>query len=279
LTRPQPLIHVSSTYTVGKTPAGSIGTTLHFKGEHFSTNSSITFLLDNISAPAAPLVTSDQNGNVSADLPITSDWSVGQHTLTARDASNYTSKAGVLIEVVSPGQDSTPGPFGAPADNASFKVNVSEQGQYDQGGGPFTFTETLIVTGHPDPAGGSVCGIGDTGQLQRQSSSTLNNGMPFSETRAFTCTGGTYKGGNFAYTETITSDVVVLNNNGTQITCTMQGPHIVERLSGSYTAQGNFSGSLTYPGTPSSDFACDTANFSFWRYGGSGTWTGTYTLS
>lgn len=279
LTRPQPLINVSSTYTDGKTPVGSTGTTLHFQGQHFSNNSSITFLLDNSSAPGAPSAMSDQSGNVSADLPITADWSVGQHMLTARDASNYVSKAGVLIEVVSQGHAGTPGPFGAPADNASFKLDFNGQGEYDQGGGPFSDTETLMVTGHPDPTGGSVCGIGDNGQPQQTSSKTLNTGETFTQTRAYTCTSGAYKSGKVTYTETVISDVVVFNNNGAQTTCTMRGPHIGTEMSGSFTAQGKFSGSLTYPGVPASDFACDTANFTFWRYAGSGSWTGNYTLS
>src|SRR5581483_7287249 len=46
LTRPHPVISISSPYTVGNTPAGSTGTNLHLAGQHFSSSSPITLLLD-----------------------------------------------------------------------------------------------------------------------------------------------------------------------------------------------------------------------------------------
>lgn len=46
LSRTPPLIRITSKYQVGRTPAGATGTTLHISGQNFSSNSSITFLLD-----------------------------------------------------------------------------------------------------------------------------------------------------------------------------------------------------------------------------------------
>src|SRR5256885_15000753 len=46
LTRPQPVINVTSNYKVGVVPAGSTSTVFHVSGQKFSGNSAITFLLD-----------------------------------------------------------------------------------------------------------------------------------------------------------------------------------------------------------------------------------------
>ncbi|MEO7020338.1 MAG: zinc ribbon domain-containing protein, partial [Ktedonobacteraceae bacterium] len=100
LTRPQPVISISSTYTIGSIPVGSYGTILHISGQKFSNHSAITILLDGQIAPSAPNVVSDQHGSISADIPITAAWPLGQHILTARDADNYASKIGIQVEVV-----------------------------------------------------------------------------------------------------------------------------------------------------------------------------------
>lgn len=279
LTRPQPVIFLASPYKVGNTPAGASGTSLHIQGEHFSGSSAITFLLDSRSAPGAPRLASDAQGNISVNLPVTSGWSVGRHTLTARDAGGYATKTGVLIEVVAQGVAHTPGPFGAPPDDASFKITVSLQGQYDQGGGPFKGTEIDIVTGHADPAGGSVCQPEDDGQPHEYSSQTLDTSIPETQTLTASCS-GTYKGGKLTFTERLLTDTVQLNDNGAQITCHLLKPGIDEVLTGTWTAQGIFSGTITYSDFPRSDFSCTTGPFSsfyFFLYGGSGTWTGTLT--
>ena len=277
LTRPQPVISVNSPYKVGNTPAGSAGTSLHITGRDFSGSSTITFLLDGQTAPDAPHVASDAQGNLSANLPVTSAWSQGRHTLTARDAGGYNTKAGILVQIVAQGEAHTPGPFGAPPDDASFRVNIQYQGQYDQGGGPFSGTDTEIVTGRPDPAGGRVCQPEDDGQPHTYSSHTLNTGIPTTQTIVYSCS-GTYKRGALTLTETLISDTVQLNDNGAQITCHLLNPGVDEQLTGSYTAQGTFSGTLTLLDFPRTDFSCTTGPFSsfyFFLYGGSGTWTGT----
>ena len=133
LSRPQPLISITSKYKVGNTLAGANGTILHISGQQFSSNSAITFLLDGHVAPGNAGTRSDANGNFSADVTITDAWSVGTHTLTARDASNNSTKNSVSVTIVQQGQANTPGPNGAPPDDASFKVIAQIQKQSTAG--------------------------------------------------------------------------------------------------------------------------------------------------
>jgi len=71
LTRPQPVISVSSDYKVGSIPVGSIGTVLRVSGHTFSDTSMITFLLDGLPIPGNKGVSSDAKGNIKAILTIT----------------------------------------------------------------------------------------------------------------------------------------------------------------------------------------------------------------
>jgi hypothetical protein len=274
--RPQPIIVLRSSYHVGSTQAGAIGTSLQFTGQHFSGNSAMTFLLDNGNTPGAPVVASDAQGNVSAQLPITAAWPAGRHQLNARDAGGNSPQTGVTIQVVTQGQAHTPGPFGAPPDDASFQVSIQFQGAYAQGGGQFSGSDTEIVSGRPDPTGGHVCQPQDNGQPHRYTNRTLDTGLPETQTVVYSCT-GTYRGGTLNLTETLLSDTVQLTDQGAQITCHLLHPGIDEQLTGTYTAQGKFSGTLKYPGIPRSDFSCTRgpfASFYFFLYSGSGTWTG-----
>lgn len=274
-TPPQPVVSIASNYTMGNTPVGSNGTTLHLKGQKFTDHSAITLLLDGRAAPDAPPVVSDQNGNVSADLPITAAWPLGRHTLTARDADHYASKTGVVIEVVAQGQAHTPGPNGAPPDDASFTLTNTINGQYDGTNDPLSSTETLQISG------GNVCKERDNGQQQHLSSLTANNGLPFSEDLTLSCS-GTYKSGQISYTETLLTAVMTLTDQGNSYVCHLLTPGIEEQLSGSYTTSGGFSGTVTSSSFPQSDFSCTSgklAYFNFSTYGGSGTWHGTYVLN
>jgi len=138
-------------------------------------------------------------------------------------------------QITHPGAYQAPGAeIGAPPDDANFKINLNEQGRYNERNRPFTYTETLIVTGHSDPMGGSVCGIYDTDQPQ-QFRMITDTGIPNIQTVVFSCT-GTYKSGNLTYTQTVVSNVVTLNDKGSEIICTMRGPHVNKKVSGSYTA-------------------------------------------
>jgi len=241
LTRPQPVMSVTSTYQVGSTPAGSTGTVVHVSARSFSGTSAITFLLDNLPVASTQHVSSDADGNVRADLTITSDWTVGKHTLTAKDASNYAPKAGVPVVIVPQGQAHTPGPNGAPPDDMSFTLNARVQAQ-DAGTGKQlgSDTETLIVTGKPDPSGGTVCQSADDGQPHTYIGNA-ENGITYRETSVLTCS-GTYRGGKLTYTETVTSDKVDFSNG---ISCVAHTHYVSEHLEGTFTSQNTISGTLS----------------------------------
>src|ERR1051326_4951521 len=108
LTRPKPVVSVTSDYKVGSTPAGATSTVLHVTGQKFSGSSNVTFLLDDQIAPDSQPTLSDSNGNIKADLKVTDNWGVGQHVLKAKDAGNYTTQQGITISIVSPGDAKTP---------------------------------------------------------------------------------------------------------------------------------------------------------------------------
>jgi len=241
LTRPQPVMTVNSTYQVGTTPAGSTNTSLHVSAHSFSGSSTITFLLGSLPVANNQHVSSDANGNVKADLIITSDWPMGTHTLTAKDASGYATKAGVTVAIVPQGQAHTPGPDGAPPDDMSFTLNAHVQYQ-DAGTGEQlgSDTETLTVTGKPDPSGGSVCKAADDG-LSHTYIGSVGNGITYRMTLVSTCS-GTYKGGKLTYTETATSQKEVYSD-GT--TCQEHTPYVLEHLEGTFTSQNTISGTLS----------------------------------
>lgn len=271
--RPQPLITITSNFKNGNSLVGANGTVLHITGQKFSGNSAITFLLDGNTAPGNPGARSDSNGNFSADVKITGAWSVGTHTLTARDASNYSTKNSVSVIIVQPGVAHTPGPNGAPPDDATFTISLSAKGNYSGSGNqPFTRDETLRITGRPDPAGGTVCQNGDDGQKFTASSVTLDTGLAFTQTYSFSCQ-GSYKGGKITYTEMLVTDVITYTNSG--VSCTLVAPRVNQQVTGSYTSSNTFTGTFVYGRTPQSDFRCTDANSYFFYIGGTGTWTGT----
>jgi hypothetical protein len=241
LTRPQPVISVTSNYKVGSTPAGSTGTALHVSARSFSSSSAISFLLDNAPVANNQNVSSDANGNVKADLTITTAWAVGNHTLTAKDASGYATKVGVQVAIVPQGQADTPGPNGAPPDEMSFSLNASLQVQDAGTGKQFgTWTETLIVTGKPDLSGGTVCKSVDHGQPSTYLGDA-GHGITYHETFTLSCS-GTYKEGKLSYIETATSDRVDFSNG---VSCVAHTPYIFEHLEGTFANQNTISGTLS----------------------------------
>ncbi len=273
LNRPQPLINITSNFKNSSTLVGASGTTLHITGQKFSGNSDITFLLDGNPAPGNPSAHSDSNGNFSTDVKITDAWNVGTHTLTARDASSYSTKNSVSVTIVPPGVAHTPGPNGAPPDDATFTISLSAKGNYTGSGNqPFTTNETLHITGHPDPAGGTVCQDGDNGQKFNTSSSTLDTHLAFTEIYSFSCQGN-YKSGKVTYTETLATDVITYTSSG--VSCTLISPQMNQQVTGSYTSSNTFTGTFVYGHTPQSDFHCTNPNSFFFYIGGTGTWTGT----
>jgi hypothetical protein len=241
LTRPQPVMTVSSTYKVGSTPAGATGTVLHISARSFSGSSTISFLLANAPVANNQHVSSDANGNVKADLMIMTTWAVGNHTLTAKDAGGYATKAGVTVAIVPQCQAHTPGPNGAPPDDMSFTLNASVQGQEAGTGKQLgSTTETLTITGKPDPSGGTVCQAADDGQAHTNTDST-SNGVTYRETYVLSCS-GTYKGGKLSCIETATSDKVDFSNG---ISCVARTPYVYEHLEGTFTSQNTISGPFT----------------------------------
>jgi hypothetical protein len=241
LTRPQPVMSVTSNYNVGSIPAGSTGTVLHVSARSFSGSSAISFLLDNTPVVGSQNVSSDANGNVRADLTITTAWAVGNHTLTARDAAGYATKTGVTLAIVPQGQAHTPGPNSAPPDDMSFTLNATLQVQ-DAGTGKQlgSSTETLIVTGKPGPSGGTVCQSIDDGQTHTDNGTT-SNGVTYQETHVSSCS-GTYKGGKLTYIETATTDKILYSNG---LSCVARTPYVFEHLEGTFTSQNAISGTLT----------------------------------
>ena len=274
----QPVISIATSpgnYKVGNTLAGASGTSLHITGSKFSNNSTITFLLDGAPAPGSTGAKSDANGTFQTDVKITNGWSPGTHTLTAKDASNNSTQNSVTVMIVSPGQAHTPGPLGAPPDDASFHVNANITGQFGSSA-PFTETQTVVITGHPDPMGGSVCESTDNGQPIMTQNSTFNTSTAFQETAVYSCT-GTYKAGKFTYTQMLTSDTIKYYLVSPVVTCTLTSPQPNMELSGSYTGNNTFSGTFSFPAISQNAYHCDANGANFFHRAGQVTWTGSVT--
>lgn len=257
-TRPQPVISLSSKYHQNNALVGASSTTFQLTGHKFSGSSAISFLLDGKLAPGATSARSDSNGNVTAILTVTDAWSVGNHTLTAKDASGYLTKTGAQIVIVTPGQASTPGPNGAPTDSASGTV-VATTMVNGQPGTP----ETLTVTGSPN--GGTVCGPLDDGKPHKESGSS--SGLNITITIVLSCS-GTYKGGNLTYTETATSYKLAFDNG---ISCQTNKPFVKQRLEGKFTNASAVSGSYS---TDTITVECNLGVGSQSFPAEQGTWTG-----
>lgn len=270
---PRPVIAVQSEYQQGGVPAGAATTSLHVSGKWFSYHSPITFLLDGRPAPGGQGAMSDAEGRVEADLTVSSDWGLGNHLLTARDAHGYATQTGKMLAIVPQGEANTPGPNGAPADHANFSLAAVVQIQNPQPGQDGSLQETLVITGQADPAGGTVCQARDNGQPFMQQGTVLDaSGMPttitYQETLILTCS-GSYKGGQLSYTETATSDQYVLSNG---LNCQATTPYTLQTLSGSFSSATASSGSWSADGYA---ITCDQAFFFTQHPAEQGTWSGT----
>ncbi|HEX6777156.1 MAG TPA: hypothetical protein VF099_03090, partial [Ktedonobacterales bacterium] len=253
LTRPKPVISLTSQYPqncsspnpTGGTPTGATGTTFHITGQKFSGSSAITFLLDGQAAPGAPTVQSDANGNVTANLTVTANWQTGNHTITAKDAGDYTTQAGQSITIVTQGEAGTPGPNGAPADCASFTLHVQVQRADAVNGDQLnSFNDDLQITGQPDPAGGKVCTQDDDGQ-PKTSTGSDSNGNKYTETYVLQCS-GSYKNGKLSYKETVTSDRIVFSDG---FSCTANTPYTLQQLDGTFSSSTAASGTYSEDST------------------------------
>jgi len=269
---PLPKVTVQSLYHVGSLPAGSTTTTLHVQGSLFAGHALVTFLLNGQPAPGAEAVKSDAQGRVQTDLTITADWPLGTQALSARDAAGHHPLRGAQVVIVPQGEAHTPGPNGSPPDDATFivKMQLSKE--------PCSwlyFCDTdqrnfLMVTGHLDPTGGTVCGPLDDGQ---------SHTFPFqggggSETFITGC-GGTYKAGAFTYMQTEQS---YTSSDGTSCTWVYTTVPLL-------SMQGNFNDPMNISGNWTLNYGAGTINctdgtnqpFDFLTMPDSGTWTGMIT--
>ena len=225
-------------------------------------------MLDGKPVPGASSTQSDDHGKVDTRFSVTGDWALGNHAVTAQDAQGDTTQQSQPVVIVHPGEAGTPGPNGAPADNANFSVNVSGS-ETTTDGQTYTFTKTLQVTGHPDPAGGTVCGVDDDGQPHTYTDEQLTGtNLTITETITFSCT-GSYKNGHLTYTETASSDKMVLSDGSV---CVSPGAYVYEQLDGTFSDQSTVSGSSH------SDYFqanCSSGRYvDIYRNPASGTWTG-----
>ncbi|RAQ97211.1 hypothetical protein [Thermogemmatispora tikiterensis] len=260
----QPQLRVSSAYHVGSLPAGATGTSLQVSGQQFASDSQVSFYLDGQSLPGVSAKT-DDNGALKVNLSVTSGWKLGQHTLTAADASNNRVQQGVTVVIVPQGQAHTPGPNGAPSDDASFKI------AFTASNGSSTQSGTFTVTGHPDPAGGTVCasyadGMQDDGQPHTLSGVT-SSGIRYQETLVATCQ-GTYRGGKIIYKEIYSQDQVVFQTSLGNVTCSA-APHTAQ-ADGSFVDATHVKGTLS---GPAYSYSCDNGNSSQTQ-AVTGTWEG-----
>jgi serine/threonine protein kinase len=261
---PQPVLNVKSDYQDGTVPAGSTSTSFDVSGKRFAPNTQVTLLLDGQPVPGSQPTPADARGRVQVTLVVTSDWSIGNHTLTAQDSQGNKTQTQTPLEIVHQGEAGTPGPNGAPADNATFTIFITIQAKDVGTGEKTSFTITLNVSQ------GKVCNNGvDTGQPQT-TTHTFSDGTSYKETYALTCK-GTYKAGHLSYTETDTRDTFQLSDGGY---CIAQTPRIEELLNGTFSSGSAISGTYKSDGYR---ITCPTVN-TFYLTGANaqtGTWKGT----
>lgn len=239
---PQPVLAVVSNYMVGTTQAGAEGTLLLVTGKRFTPNAALTLLLDGKPLTLPTPLQSDARGKISTSLAVTADWTLGNHVLTAEDAKGYVTRSGVPLVIVAQGEANTPGPNGAPPDDANFGVSVSVQTTDTATGKIYSFQFYLDVTGQPDPAGGTVCNLQyDDGQ-PHTNTGRFSDGTSYTETATYSCQ-GSYKSGKLAYVELVTTDVFKLPGG---IVCSRYRPYILDALVGTYTGS-SFSGQYASP--------------------------------
>jgi len=263
VTRPQPVISVTSDYHAGSTPAGSTDTVFHVNGTKFSHDSAITFLMDGATVPGSRPVQSDDAGNVRADLTVTTNWAVGQHVLTAKDAAGYSTAAGVVIVIVQQGDAHTPGINGSPTNDANFTINVTADAKDQVTGAKYHGADTI------DVRNGVMSTKRDDGQPHTYTS-TFTNGGSYTETDTYSNKGSSYKDGKLIYIETILTLKDVLPSGAF---CEMNTPYIGEYLEGSFTNQNTISG--TYRSDSFPQIPCSDGKTSVFHDAFAGTFTGT----
>ncbi len=227
---PQPVLEVQSQYHAGSTPAGADKTTFTISGKRFAPNATVTFLLDGKQVPGSHPTPTDARGRVQTTLEVTGDWTLGSHQITAQDDKGNSTQGGVPLVIVHAGEDGTPGPNGAPPDNANFTLFVTVK---PNGRSSFTYTLTI--------SNGKVCeNEFDTGETLTNKH-TFSDGTSYTETFTLKCS-GTYKAGHLVYTETITRDTYDLSDGGF---CVGNTPRTNVHLDGHFSGPGTISGRYT----------------------------------
>jgi hypothetical protein len=260
LPKPQPVISVDSDFKAESSLVGATDTTFKIIGQKFSSNSLVTFLLDGKPVPGNQPVQSDSNGNVSANIKVTNDWSVGNHTLSAKDASNYETKLTVPVKIVQAGESKTPGPNGAPSNDA--KGTVAAVVTVDGKQTPDKLSLNTMTYG-------AVCRERDDNQSHAYQSD-VGNGVTVVVTITASCSEGSYSSGKVIYVETVTSAKAQYSNG---VTCTFRTPFVNQRWEGTFTSATNVSGTYT---TQAVTFDCDHGQGSQTASSTSGTWTGIF---
>ncbi|HEY7346912.1 MAG TPA: protein kinase [Ktedonobacterales bacterium] len=231
---PQPVLDVHSDYQDGTTPAGSSSTSFTITGRRFAPNSTVTFLLDGGTLPGSQPTLTDARGRVEVTLTVTGDWTLGRHTITAQDDQGHSTQTAAPVEIVRQGEAGTPGPHGAPTDNATFNINVTIHTKNASTGEAETFTMTL------DVSNGKVCDNStDTGEPQHYKQ-TFSDGTFYNETYVLKCS-GTYKAGHLVYTQTTTQDTFDLSDGGL---CVGETPRVSIRLVGNFSSTTKISGTF-----------------------------------
>jgi hypothetical protein len=262
---PAPVLTVESPYHVGAAQAISQAAAIGISGKRFTPNAPITLLLDGKPLPNAGTITSDGRGRFERTL--TPGWALGDHTLTAQDSQGYSTRQADALVVVVPGQAGTPGPNGAPADDADFTLSVIVQARDTQTGQSESYPVDLKIAGRPDPAGGLPCDPDfDDGQ-PHTFTGNLGDGTAYTETDIFSCS-GTYQSGKLTYVEMLQSEKVVLSNGDTCTTGNIALPY--RTFEGTFSSASNISG--TYAGSGLS-VPC-TSGRSVQNDPEQGTWTG-----
>ncbi len=202
-------------------------------------------------------------------MNITTAWTLGDHSITAKDNQGNTTKAGAPVKIVHPGEAQTPGPHGAPTDSATFSIAVTIQATDTGTGEKSTFTLNLTVSN------GKVCdNTWDTGQpkTQQLDITDVNSGKQLgtaTETVTYTCS-GTYKSGQLTYQEHDTSDTYTLSDGGYCVTAT---PRIHISLKGTFSSASSISGTYS---SDRQNINCPRINTFYLTSvnAATGTWTG-----
>jgi hypothetical protein len=269
VTRPDPTITLTSSYHALGLPAGANTTTISVHGQHFSRNEAIIFFLDGGQLTDLPPVGSDGNGSFTTTLPVGKAWSTGKHILTARDSDHYLTQQGATLVIVAAGQANTPGPDGAPSDSASFTISATFTGTILETGGLDISSETIAVTGHPDPTGGKVCGEHENGKPFVTQSTFLSTGTPYTVTQRETCA-GTYQEGKLEEDITVIAQSLTYTLDGADVVCSAPTPYILEHIQGTFSSATTISGTFTMAGITYTCSSSDTIT----QEAETGSWTG-----